>query len=312
VSGLTEPLATTGPCSHGVSEGEVNCSLSPKPVGGDAITITDGFPEEMSVDIYGGDTLTGNSSRRPLLGQQRQRRDARWPASVLWPIGRQLPRRSVGRQKRTRPANPNLNTISIVGERLKKERTVSMRSPLNWTVLGLLIERPSYGYELWKRFERLYGDVLDGTESGIYTALNALNGREFIEEMDGPRSSVRDASRQPKPRYRATRAGLDAYERWVIAQVREHSRRSLQFARQLGAFAEQPGTALEILSRYEQACLDDKGARVPTASEFPTRVVPGLADRLASAYGRSVQSATLGWIGYARAEFEAILKAPSR
>lgn len=188
-----------------------------------------------------------------------------------------------------------------------------MRSPVNWTVLGLVIERQSYGWELWKRFERLYGDVLAvGSESNIYAALNKLRENGFIEEVEGSRSVVPDATRQPKPHYRATPEGLEAYEAWVIAQAREHSRRSLQFARQLGAFAQQPQTALAILARYEQACLDDKEARIPTSSEFPARVVPGLADRLASSYGRSIKTATLGWIAYARQEFEALAKGSSR
>jgi DNA-binding PadR family transcriptional regulator len=190
----------------------------------------------------------------------------------------------------------------------KKERSVPMRSPVNWTVLGLVIERSSYGWELWNRFERLFGDVLPiGSESNIYAALNVLREKGLIEEVEGP-----GASRQPKPHYRATQEGWGAYEAWVIAQARDHSRRSLQFARQLGAFAQQPQTALEILGRYEQACLDDKGARIPTTVEFPTRVIPGLADRLASAYGRGVKVATLGWIEYARREFAALASKKAR
>lgn len=183
-----------------------------------------------------------------------------------------------------------------------------MRSPVNWTVLGLVIERSSYGFELWKRYERLYGDVVPiGSESNIYAALNALKQKGLIQEVEGAQAAAGvAASRQPKPHYRVTEEGMRAYEAWVIAQAREHSRRSLQFARQLGAFAEQPHTALEILERYEQACLDDKGARIPTTIEFPSRVVPGLGDRLASAYGRSVKAATLGWVEYARREFSAL------
>jgi DNA-binding PadR family transcriptional regulator len=193
-----------------------------------------------------------------------------------------------------------------VEERVKRER--SMRSPVNWTVLGLVIERPSYGWELWTRFERLYGDVLPiGGESHVYGALDALRCRGLIEEVQEPQRGVSGASRQPKPHYRATAEGLEAYAGWVIAQAREHNRRSLLFARQLGALAEQPDTALGILERYEQACLDDKGARIPTVSEFPARVVPGLADRLASAYGRNVMAATFGWIDYARCEFTALV-----
>jgi DNA-binding PadR family transcriptional regulator len=181
-----------------------------------------------------------------------------------------------------------------------------MRSPVNWTVLGLVIERPSYGWELWTRFERLYGDVLPiGSESNVYGALDALRERGLIEELEGARAAA-GAGRQPKLHYRATSAGLGDYAAWVIGQAREHNRRSLLFARQLGALAEQPHAALEILERYEQACLDDRGARIPSAREFPSRVVPALADRLASAYGRSVMAGTLAWIEYARREFQAL------
>jgi len=181
-----------------------------------------------------------------------------------------------------------------------------MRSSVNWTVLGLVIERPSYGWELWKRFERLYGDVLPvGGESNVYAALDALRGRGFIEVVGEPRRGGSDAGRQPKPHYRATAEGLEDYAGWVIAQAREHSRRSVLFARQLGALSEQPEIALGILERYQLACLDDKGARVPMASEFPA-FVPGLADRLASAYGRSVKAAMLEWIDCARREFTAL------
>jgi DNA-binding PadR family transcriptional regulator len=190
----------------------------------------------------------------------------------------------------------------------KKERSVPMRSPVNWTVLGLVIERSSYGWELWTRFERLYGDVLPiGSESNIYAALNVLREKGLIEEVPGSRTVEAGASRQPKPHYRATREGLDAYEAWVIAQMRENNRRSRQFARQLGALAQQPQTALEILARYEQACLEEKGSAIPTTSEFPTRVVPGLGDNLASVYGRLVVAATLGWVAHARREFATLV-----
>jgi DNA-binding PadR family transcriptional regulator len=180
----------------------------------------------------------------------------------------------------------------------------SMRSSVNWTVLGLVIERPSYGWELWKRFERLYGDVLPiGGESHVYAALDALWDRGLIEDVEESRRGGSDAARQPKPHYRATPDGLEDYAAWVIAQAREHNRRSVLFARQLGALSQRPETALAILERYELACLDDKGARIPTTSELSADIVTGLADRLGSAYGRSVLAATLGWIEYARREF---------
>lgn len=94
-----------------------------------------------------------------------------------------------------------------------------------------------------------------------------------------------------------------AYEAWVIDQAREHSRRSLQFARLLGAFAGQPATAQAILDRYELACLDDRQSRIPTETRFPANATPGLPERLQSAYGRSLKTATLSWLEYARQEF---------
>jgi len=35
-----------------------------------------------------------------------------------------------------------------------------MTSEVNWALLGLIIERPSYAYDLGKRFERTYDGVL--------------------------------------------------------------------------------------------------------------------------------------------------------
>jgi DNA-binding PadR family transcriptional regulator len=193
------------------------------------------------------------------------------------------------------------------GTGARRERSLPMRSTVNWTVLGLVIERSSYGFELWKRYERLYGDVAPaGSQSNIYAALNALKDKGLIEEQVESRRAPDGAGRQPKPHYRATREGFAAYEGWVIAKELEHSRRSRQFARQLGSFERQPQIALAILERYEQACLADKGARIPTTIKFPTPVVPGLGDRLASAYGRRVKAATLAWIADARGEFETL------
>jgi DNA-binding PadR family transcriptional regulator len=79
-----------------------------------------------------------------------------------------------------------------------------MRSAVNWAVLGLVIERPSYGYELFQRLERRYGGVLDPPISQIYAALNALERASLIEPLqeeepsDEPEERLRSpARRQP-------------------------------------------------------------------------------------------------------------------
>src|ERR1700689_1594364 len=90
-----------------------------------------------------------------------------------------------------------------------------MHSPVNWALLGLVIERPSYAYELAQRFDRTYDGALPlSSTSPVYTALGALSDRGLIEGLAGPR-----VGRQPKPRYRATAKGLEDYCEWLVGQL---------------------------------------------------------------------------------------------
>ncbi len=62
-----------------------------------------------------------------------------------------------------------------------------MHSAVNWALLGLVIERPSYAYELARRFERAYEGALSiSSVSHVYTALAALRARSLVEESPGP------------------------------------------------------------------------------------------------------------------------------
>jgi DNA-binding PadR family transcriptional regulator len=180
-----------------------------------------------------------------------------------------------------------------------------MRSPINWALLGLVIERPSYGYELVQRFERTFGGELElSSPSQVYTALDTLTRRALIEELppDGPSNG---AVRQPKPHYRATADGVRRYQDWLIAQVREERRRSRLFARQLAALA--PHAALTVIDRCEQACLHD-ARRTPLAGaqDGPADGPSGLAVRLVAEEDRLAVGARLSWIEYARREFGAL------
>jgi DNA-binding PadR family transcriptional regulator len=174
-----------------------------------------------------------------------------------------------------------------------------MRSPVGWALLGLVIERPSYGYELMQRFERTYGDVLElSSPSQIYVALDTLGQRCLIEELPAGSGSG-GVVRQPKPHYRATAAGLEHYQEWLFAQMRGERRRSRLFARQLAAL--QPAAALAVIERYEQACLREAREIPATTEEEPAG--SGLAARLAGEEERLAVGARLAWVEYARREF---------
>ena len=174
-----------------------------------------------------------------------------------------------------------------------------MTSPVNWALLGLLLARAGYGYQLVRRFEEAYGDVLTlGSESHIYTALNELSRRGLIEELAERPGARTGTNRQPKIRYHATPAGTEAYRKRMFEQAGADRRQSQLFVRQLAAMEHEPQVALEILQRYEQACLTE-ARRQPASSER-------LLDRLLAVESRLAMESKLPWVEYARDQFRAL------
>ena len=178
-----------------------------------------------------------------------------------------------------------------------------MQSAVQWALLGLVIERPSYGYELAQRFETAYAGMLHlSGVSYVYTALDTLQRRGLIAEIPGTRSG-----RQPKPRYRATTDGVDSYKERLTEQIQEDFRRSRLFARQLAVFAHEPEMALEVIERYGVACLEEASqAAIPTPAPHPGDPGSGLAARLISEESRLAMEAKLPWVEYARRELKAL------
>ena len=175
-----------------------------------------------------------------------------------------------------------------------------MRSPINWALLALVIERPSYAYELAQRFERTYRAMLSlSSTSQVYTALDALRGRSLVEELPGSRQA-----RQPRPHYRATSKGLEHYEAWLIRQVHEERRRQRLLVLHLAALKRHPDAG-RILSRYEHAWRADTD-RDPSlaldASASSER--SDCIARLLSEDNRLATEAKLSWVGYARNELD--------
>jgi DNA-binding PadR family transcriptional regulator len=178
-----------------------------------------------------------------------------------------------------------------------------MHSQVNWALLGLVIERPSYAYELARRFERTYEGVLGlSSVSHAYTALAALRDRALIEELPGTR-----VGRQPKPHYCATAKGLQEYGQWLVGQVEEDSRRQRLFVLALARFTREPQAALEILTRYEQAWLAE-AQRTPVRPRDGECAggAPELAARLAAEESRLALGAKLAWVEYVRRELSSL------
>lgn len=81
-------------------------------------------------------------------------------------------------------------------------------------VLGLVIERPGYGYQLAQRLEERFG-ASGFAPSGVYSALDQLSRDEFVRaagEM-GPGPARRAA---PRMIYEATDQGIEHFEAWML------------------------------------------------------------------------------------------------
>jgi DNA-binding PadR family transcriptional regulator len=175
-----------------------------------------------------------------------------------------------------------------------------MHSPVNWALLGLIVERPSYAYELAQRFERSYDGALSlSSASHIYTALASLRERGLIEEAPGHHAS----SRWRRP-YQPTALGYAEHAQWVTGQLAEERRRQRILMVQIGALAQTPARAIEVLDAYEQECVAEIAA-APRAGSEEGPGTTGLVARLASEETRLALAAKLRWAHYARAQVQA-------
>ena len=175
-----------------------------------------------------------------------------------------------------------------------------MQSPVNWALLGLVIERPSYAYELARRFERTYDGALAlSSVSHVYTALATLRDRGLVEESPGG-----EAQKRSRRRYQPTVDGVAQHAEWLIGQVSEERRRQRLLISQLGALARNPERAIEVLDRYEQACLAEIAAAPPPDDTTPGTT--GLITRLVGEETRLSVGAKLRWAQYARAQLHAL------
>lgn len=182
-----------------------------------------------------------------------------------------------------------------------------MRSPVNFAVLGLVIERPSYGYELSKRLQSRFGSLLEvRSASHVYAALDRLHGEGLVEGMQAEVSGADGPTRQPKVHYRATAAGALAYRQWLAERLRDDEDRVELLGKLITVGARDVGALGDLLDRYDAECVaatqrmplaDRSAAASESAAEF--------VQRLVGEERRFVIEAQLRWIDYAREELRA-------
>ncbi len=81
-------------------------------------------------------------------------------------------------------------------------------------VLGLVIERPGYGYDLARRLRERFGSS-GFAPTGVYSALDQLSADELVRSA-GSRSDAINERAAPRTIYEATPKGVDHFEEWML------------------------------------------------------------------------------------------------
>jgi DNA-binding PadR family transcriptional regulator len=83
-----------------------------------------------------------------------------------------------------------------------------------YAVLGLVIERPGYGYQLAQRLEERFG-CSGFAPSGVYSALDQLSRDDFVRSA-GEMGAGPARRAAPRTIYEATDEGVDHFETWML------------------------------------------------------------------------------------------------
>jgi DNA-binding PadR family transcriptional regulator len=186
----------------------------------------------------------------------------------------------------------------MTGPRMRRRGAIAS-SQLDHVVLGLVIDKPSYGYEIFERFDRRFGAFMPASTSGIYKVLGRLEDEGLIERLE-PKVPTRLEGR-PRINYRATKPGASRYRAWLADRIRESPERAELLARLGSAVTRRPAAIVEVINAYERECLQEA---MTAASLKPARSqsdpVSGLMEDLIVEEQRRSIAAQIAWVAYAR------------
>ena len=208
--------------------------------------------------------------------------------------------------------------MAVGGEYVLKEASADpascavLRSQVACAVLGLVIEKPSHGYEIGQRFERRFSGFLSVGRSSIYAALGTLMEAALIEKMAARSTTGVSRGAKAGACYRATAGGARAYRGWLAERLRSDPLRVQMLGRMTLAGVHSVGAALDFVARYERECIREAQEleRPSAGGASGEDGVSDVVERLLIEERRRMIDAQLAWITYARAELRAA-RAPS-
>jgi DNA-binding PadR family transcriptional regulator len=134
-------------------------------------------------------------------------------------------------------------------------------------VLGLVIERPGYGYDLARRLEERFGSS-GFAPTGVYSALDQLSSDELVHSV-GSRTDATNERAAPRTIYEATPKGIDHFEEWMLggsslAPVRDELYMKIALSR-----PQNLPRLIELARAQEQDCLARLHELRPSTARSP-------------------------------------------
>lgn len=121
---------------------------------------------------------------------------------------------------------------------------------MKYAVLGLLIERRGYGYDIANRLQERLGPGFRAAFGAVYVSLDQLAKDELVAE-----SRRVQVGRQVKVYYEATEAGEQRFGRWMREAAGREPVRGELYLKLAVARDEDLGTLRDELQRLEQETL---------------------------------------------------------
>jgi DNA-binding PadR family transcriptional regulator len=193
--------------------------------------------------------------------------------------------------------------LALGSKKRKRFGERAVKAGTRYAVLGLLLERPSYGYEVLVRFRRAFdAGRWAVSPQGLYASLDRLERDGLIEPVAEQVAGGR--RRQPKTPYRVTASGARELRQFLASPMNADPSRAEFLVRLQCAVSKDAQALLRLLDGYEHACLDEL-ARIggeAQADEPAAAQLAELVERLALEDRRLGLQARLTWIEFARQE----------
>jgi DNA-binding PadR family transcriptional regulator len=174
-------------------------------------------------------------------------------------------------------------------------------SLIDYAVLALVIERPSYGYELYERLGRRFGEFLPASQGNVYDALKRLEREGYVEF-----SGLGGSRGRPRVNHRATEDGLTTYRLWLGEHLRDDPQRLELLSRLASTGLRDPEGMHEMLDRYEEeSAREARQIAIPNPDPASTDPMGELLWELLVEQRRRVAAAQLEWVAYARSRVRA-------